>query len=276
MSTASPAGALALGLHGAGGRMGKAIARAALESTDVCLVAAVDRDGSAALGRDAGELAGVAACGVRIASGLDALESAAVVVDFSTPAATAALARALAEKGGTPLAVGTTGLDAAAQTALDALARVAPVLVAPNTSVGVNVLFHLAAEATRLLGAEFDAEIVEMHHKNKVDAPSGTALRLAERVRDARVGQTRFVHGRSGQVGARPADEVGILALRGGDVIGEHTLVLAGPGERVELVHRAHDRSLFARGALVAARFVARAAPGRYDMADAIGLRRSG
>jgi 4-hydroxy-tetrahydrodipicolinate reductase len=112
-----------------------------------------------------------------------------------------------------------------------------------------------------------------MHHKHKVDAPSGTAVRLAERVKAGRTGETRFVHGRSGQVGARKTDEVGVLALRGGDVIGEHTLVLAGPGERLELVHRAHDRSLFARGALVAARFVATAKPGRYDMADAIGLR---
>lgn len=252
--------------------MGRAIVKAAL-AQELRVVAAVDREGSAILGRDVAELAGATANGVKVSSDLEVLRAADVVVDFSTPAASAVLATMLAKTGGRALVVGTTGLDAAATAAHDMLAKVAPVLVAPNTSVGVNVLFHLAAEATRLLGPDFDAEIVEMHHKHKVDAPSGTAVRLAERVKGARTGDTRFVHGRSGQVGARKNDEVGIFALRGGDVIGEHTLVLAGPGERLELTHRAHDRSLFAEGALRAARFVATAAPGRYDMADAIGLR---
>lgn len=261
-----------LGLHGAGGRMGRAIAKAAVDS-GTTIVAAVDRSSSPVLGRDVGELAGSTALGVTVTSSVEALLAADAIIDFSSPAATAALATLLCDRGGRPLAVGTTGLEAAANEALDALSKVAPVLVAPNTSVGVNVLFHLAELATRLLGPAFDAEIVEMHHKHKIDAPSGTAIRLAERVKAGRAEGTRFVHGRSGQVGARKDDEVGVLALRGGDVIGEHTLVLAGPGERLELVHRAHDRSLFARGALVAARFVSTAKPGQYDMADAIGLR---
>lgn len=263
---------LAVGVHGAGGRMGRAIVKGVIEAADLTLVAAVDREGSPALGSDAGELALAGRAGLGVSAGFDALERAEVVIDFSTPRATEWLATQLCQKP-RPLVVGTTGLDDAASKALNELAAVAPVLVAPNTSIGVNVLFHLAAEAARLLGDEFDAEIMEMHHKHKVDAPSGTALRLAERVKESR-GYATVVHGRSGQVGARPAGEIGILALRGGDVVGEHTLTFAGPGERIELVHRAHDRGLFARGALRAARFVKHAPPGRYDMSDALGMPR--
>jgi 4-hydroxy-tetrahydrodipicolinate reductase len=260
--------ALRIAMHGAGGRMGRAIVRAISEEASLSLVAALDREGSDALGRDAGELAQVGTIGVALVADRVALRGADVVIDFSSPAATAATARACAASS-TPMVIGTTGLDAEANEAIDALARTTAVVVAPNTSVGVTVLFHLAAEAARLLG-----EIVEMHHKKKVDAPSGTALRLAERVAAAKgLGQDAFVHGRSGQVGARPRDEIGIVALRGGDVIGEHTLVLAGPGERMELTHRAHDRSLFALGALRAARWVAtRRIPGRYDMTDVLGI----
>lgn len=261
-----------VGVNGAGGRMGRAIVKAVLEAADLELTAAVDRDGSPALGGDAGELALAGRAGIGVSSGFDALRRAEVVIDFSAPRATEWLATELLKEP-RPLVVGTTGLDDAANKALTELSKKVAVLVAPNTSIGVNVLIHLAAEAARLLGDEFDAEIVEMHHKHKVDAPSGTALRLAERVKDNR-GFASVVHGRSGQVGARPPGEIGILALRGGDVIGEHTLYFAGPGERIELTHRAHDRALFARGALRAARFVKHAAPGRYDMADALGMPR--
>jgi 4-hydroxy-tetrahydrodipicolinate reductase len=264
---------LRVGVHGAAGRMGRAIVKAVLESADLELVAAVDREGAPGLGSDAGELALAGRAGLGVSAGIDALRRAEAIIDFSAPSATAWLAGQLAADP-RPLVVGTTGLDGPANDALTALSSRAAVLVAPNTSIGVNVLFHLAAEAARLLGDEFDAEIVEMHHKHKVDAPSGTALRLAERVKESR-GFASFVHGRSGQLGARPSGEIGILALRGGDVIGDHTLTLAGPGERIELTHRAHDRGLFARGALRAARFVRFARPGRYDMADALGLPRS-
>lgn len=263
---------LRVGVHGAGGRMGRAIVRSVLEAVDLELAAAVDHEGSPWLGSDAGELALAGRAGLGVSAGIDALKRAEVVIDFSAPGGTAWLAgQLLADP--RPLVVGTTGLDEAAGQALGQLAQKTAVLVAPNTSIGVNVLFHLAAEAARLLGDEFDAEIMEMHHKHKVDAPSGTALRLAERVKESR-GYASVVHGRSGQVGPRPAGEIGILALRGGDVIGEHTLTFAGPGERIELVHRAHDRGLFARGALRAARFVRVAPPGRYDMSDALGMPR--
>lgn len=252
--------------------MGRAIVRAIAEDPSLALVAAIDRAGDL-VARDAGEIAQARTLGVRLSADREAIAGASVVIDFSSPAATALAAERCA-RSATPMVIGTTGLDAAAHAAIDALATRAAVVVAPNTSIGVAVLFHLAAEAARLLGAEFDAEIVEMHHRRKVDAPSGTALRLAERIAAAKglAIPDSFVHGRSGQVGVRPEKEIGIVALRGGDVIGEHTLVLAGPGERIELTHRAHDRSLFAQGALRAARWVTSAPPGRYDMTHVLGI----
>jgi 4-hydroxy-tetrahydrodipicolinate reductase len=253
--------------------MGRAIVRAIAEDPGFVLVAAIDREESAAIGRDAGELAQIGPLGVDVSDAREWVGEADVVVDFSAPAGTRAIAECC-QKRKTPLVVGTTGLDAAAEEAIAALAASVPVVVAPNTSIGVTVLFHLAAEAARLLGPSYDAEIVEIHHRRKADAPSGTALRLAECVAAAKgLGKESFVFGRSGQVGARPENEIGIVALRGGDVVGEHTLVLAGPGERIELTHRAHDRSLFARGALRAARWVAtHREPGRYDMRHVLGI----
>ena len=272
---ANEAGARVL-VHGAGGRMGRAVL--ALLATDqrMKLAAAVDHRGAPTLGRDAGELAGAAPCGVVITADLAAaLVASDVVVDFSAVGAVPALALAAAASR-TPTVVCTTGLDDAAMVALDALAVVAPVVIAANTSVGVTVLLHLAARAAELLGDDYDIEILEMHHRHKVDAPSGTALRLAEAVAGARGLDlaTAGRHGRSGQVGARTRDEIGIFALRGGDVIGEHTVVFAGAGERIELSHRAHARDLFARGALRAARWVVSQPPGKYEMADVLGIPR--
>lgn len=235
--------------------MGLALARAIGESSDLALVAAIDRGGEGTT------------------ASLDAIAGADVVIDFSHRDATAGVSAACARHG-KPLVVGTTGLPPEALAALEALATQQRVVVAPNTSVGVTVLFHLAKEAARLLGDEFDAEIVEVHHGKKLDAPSGTALRLAEAVAEGKeLDATSFVHGRTGMVGARPKQEIGIHAVRAGDVIGEHTLYLAGPAERLELVHRAHDRALFARGALRAARWVVQPGPaGRYDMRAVLGL----
>lgn len=251
---------LRVAMHGAEGRMGRAILRAIAESTDLALAAAIDRN--------AGHVDGHV-----VTHNLAAIASADVVIDFSHRDATRGIAEACAHFG-KPLVVGTTGLEADAIAALDALATKQRVVLAPNTSVGVTVLFHLAKEAARLLGDEFDAEIIEVHHAKKADAPSGTALRLAEAVAEGkRPAETSFVHGRSGMVGARPKKEIGIHAVRAGDVIGEHTLMLSGPAERIELVHRAHDRALFARGALRAARWVATPGPaGRYDMRAVLGL----
>jgi len=164
---------------------------------------------------------------------------------------------------------GTTRLDATCERLLEETARVVPVLWAPNTSVGVQVLAELAAEAVRRLGPSFDVEIVETHHRGKIDAPSGTATRLADAVRAARA-DLLDVHGREGNVGPREADELGVFAVRGGDVIGDHTVHLLGPGERIELTHRATSRDLFARGALQAARFLKGKPPGRYTMSDVV------
>ncbi len=260
-------------LHGATGRMGRAIVAVIAEDPNARLAGAYAAPDDAAMGRDAGELAGVGALGVCVASLPDTLD-ADVVIDFTHPGAVEAVA-ARCQVARVPLVSGTTGLGAEQERALDALAEQVPVVHAPNMSVGVNVLFHLAELATRLMGPDFDAEIVEMHHRHKVDAPSGTAVRLAERVAHARGldPNEAVVHGRSGQVGARRDDEIGVMTLRGGGVVGEHTLLLAGPGERLELTHRAQDRSIFARGAVRAAHWIVDAHPGRYDMADVLGLR---
>jgi 4-hydroxy-tetrahydrodipicolinate reductase len=257
---------------GAGGRMGRALVVALSDHGSLHLAEALDVAGSLSLGVDAGALAGVAANGVLLSDDLARLSGVDVVIDFTSPGGTKATAeRCLMTR--TPLVVGTTGLPADVDTAIAALAAVAPVVHAPNYSVGVTVLNHLARQAAELLGADFDAELVEMHHRHKVDAPSGTAVRLAETVRVAKgFPPGAIVHGRSGQVGARPHQEIGVMTLRGGDVIGDHTVCFAGPGERLELSHRAQDRSLFARGAVRAAAWVLGKKPGRYTMEAVLGL----
>ncbi len=264
-----------IAIHGAAGRMGRNIVKVLAEDGAATLVAALDRADHPALGQDAGVLAGLSEpFGVALTSSLrSGIEHAEVVIDFSLPPAAKVLFELCAERR-VAAVVGTTGLDAPARLALEALCKVAPVIAAPNYSVGVNVLWALAAQAVRLLGPEFDIEIVEMHHKHKVDAPSGTAVRLAEVVAQARgLDLARAVTpGRTGLVGARRADEIGVHALRGGDVVGDHTLVLAGPGERIELTHRGHTREIFARGAVRAAHWVTGRAPGLYEMADVLGL----
>ncbi len=273
LSERPPRAARRVAVHGAAGRMGRAIIRAIAESPGATLVAALDRAGSAALGQDAGVLAGLGALRVPVESVLADDAEIDVLVDFSSPDATLALAE-VARVRGIALVVGTTGLDEPALAALKLAATAVPVVLAPNTSVGVTVLFHLAEQATRLLGDGFDAEIVEMHHNKKADAPSGTALRLADAVLAAKgLDRSALRTGRDGKPGPRTRNEVGVLALRGGDVIGDHTLVLAGEGERVELSHKATDRSLFARGAVRAATWVVAQQAGLYDMRDVLGLR---
>lgn len=197
-------------------------------------------------------------------------------VDFSLPEATPAVLAVVAESG-VPLVLGTTGHDADARAAIAAAAERAPIVFASNFSVGVNALFWLTRRAAEILGPEFDLEIIETHHRLKKDAPSGTARRLAEILAEARALSYEHDarHGRAGNVGARTRDEIGVHAVRGGDVVGEHTVLFAGSAERVELTHRAGSRALFALGALRAARWAAEPgrAPGLYDMEDVLGLR---
>jgi 4-hydroxy-tetrahydrodipicolinate reductase len=251
---------------GASGRMGRAVVRLAAEHglDIVCAVSATD------VGADAGELAGIGRSGVVVTDDMDALTNAraAVAIEFASPAATRVLCE-VASRCGTAVVSGTTGLDEAATRALDAAAARVPVLWEPNMSLGVHVLGALIERAVTLLGPDFDVEIVEAHHRHKVDAPSGTAMRLAEHVRHARGGGA-LVHGREGRPGARPKSEIGVHAVRGGDVVGDHTVMLLGQGERLELVHRASGRDVFARGALRAAAFVAGKPPRRYGLGDVL------
>jgi 4-hydroxy-tetrahydrodipicolinate reductase len=257
---------LKLAVCGATGRMGRAVVRLCQEAPDLVLVGACAGANDPGLGEDAGSLAGAGAAGVAITDDMSAsLLGADVVIDFSLPVALAELAR-LAARQNVALVSGTTGVKDTSL--LDDAASKIPVLWAPNMSVGIQVLSHLVAEAARRLGPGFDIEITEVHHRAKVDAPSGTAVRLAEAVREVR--PLRPVSGREGIVGARSDDELGIFALRGGDVIGDHTVHLLGAGERIELTHRATNRDLFAHGALRAARWLAGRRPGRYSLANVL------
>jgi 4-hydroxy-tetrahydrodipicolinate reductase len=257
-----------IAILGASGRMGLAIARVANE-VGATVVGAAASARSSALGRDVGELAGIGTLGVAVSADVSsALLGAEVAIDFSRPDALRALLP-LATRAGIAVVSGTTRLDDACERALDEASRHIPILWAPNTSIGVHVLAEIAAYAVKHLGPGFDVEIVETHHRAKIDAPSGTAQRLAEAVTEARRG-LHSVTGREGNVGPRKDDELGVLALRGGDVIGDHTVHLMGAGERLELTHRATSRDLFARGALRAARFIAGKPAGRYSMADVL------
>lgn len=256
---------------GANGRMGRAVVRLAHEAK-LKLVATI---GAGDEGRDAGELAGVGPIGVRLTPNLASLPSsgAEVLIDFSTPAALASACDICAE-GGIAIASGTTGLDDSVKAALEAASVKVPVLWEPNMSVGVHVLASLLEKAIAAMGPSFDVEIVETHHRAKVDAPSGTAMRLGEVAKAARakIGEKepRFVYGREGRPGARSAEEIGVLAVRGGDVIGDHTAFLFGDGERIELTHRASSRDLFARGALRAGVWLVGRTPGRYGLGDVL------
>jgi len=258
--------------------MGQALLEAALADPECALASALDLAESPVIGRDAGERYG-RATGVTVASDIPAaVAKADVLIDFTRPTGTLAHADACA-RAGVAAVVGTTGLGQSERERLAELARSVPIVVAPNMSVGVTVLARLVEEAARVLGEGFDVEIVEMHHRHKVDAPSGTALLLGEAAarglgRDIR---NDAVMGRSGVTGERKRGAIGFASLRGGDVVGDHCVVFAGPGERLELAHRAGSRLNFAQGALRAAKFAAarRAGgkPGMFDMRDVLGLR---
>lgn len=252
--------------------MGKRIVACALMEKDFRIAGAVERAGHPDLGRDAGEAAGEKKAGAPIQADLAGiLDSGDVVVDFSAAASAAAHATLCARRQ-TPLVIGTTGLSPAETAAVGQAAKAIPVVFSPNMSVGVNLLFGLARQVAAALGEEYDVEIVEAHHRFKADAPSGTAKKLAEEVAAARgidLAQ-EGVYGRKGQVGERKRGEIGIHAVRAGDIVGEHTVIFSTLGERVEITHRAHSRDTFARGALRAARFVLSAAPGLYTMRDVL------
>lgn len=249
--------------------MGLSVARLAHAAGDIQIVGAVCSSVDPLAGRDIGELAGIGAIGVLVSADVGAgLLGAEVIIDFSTASAAPGLF-ALASRQKVAIVSGTTNLDAAGRLALDKAAQSVAVLWAANMSLGVQVLAEVVQQALRRLGSGYDVEIVETHHRRKLDSPSGTAVRLADAVKQVR-SEAQFIHGREGEVGQRTDDEVAVLAIRGGDVIGDHTVHLLGQGERLELTHRASSRDLFAHGALSAARFVWRKAPGLYGIPDVL------
>jgi 4-hydroxy-tetrahydrodipicolinate reductase len=262
---------LAVGIHGATGRMGTRLIQLIQADPALRLAAALERADHPGLGADAGTLAGLAALGVPLSQAPEVDGPVDVMIDFSQPAATLALAAACARRA-IPLVVGTTGLEPGQRQSLERQAERIPLLIAPNMSRAVNLLMRLVGEAARALGDSADIEVVERHHHFKKDAPSGTALRLAEiAARGIGVGADRFAHGRRGQVGERPRGEIGLHALRTGDNPGEHTVVFGLMGECLELSHRALNRDGFALGALDAAKFLAGKPPRLYTMDDILG-----
>jgi len=259
---------------GAAGRMGRMLIKAVHETPGCVLSAAIERPGSSAIGQDAGVLAGLPASGIAVTDeALPSFVEAEGVLDFTTPDATCEFA-ALAAQARIVHVVGTTGLEPQHLARLEAAARHAAIIRSGNMSLGVNLLAALVRKVAATLGTDWDIEILEMHHRMKVDAPSGTAVLLGEAAAEGRgvdLAQTR-VAVRDGQTGARPPGAIGFASLRGGTVVGDHRVVFAGAGERIELAHVAEDRSLFAQGALKAALWGRGRKPGLYSMADVLGL----
>ena len=265
---------LNIAMLGASGRMGRTIVPLLADSTDLRLSGALAAPGDAAVGQDAGVVAGVAPMAVAVTGDPGrALDGAQVAIDFTLPAASLVNAHACRERG-IALVMGTTGHDEPARAEIAGIAREIPVVMAPNMSLGVNLLFGLAELAARALDETWDAEILEAHHRHKVDAPSGTALGLGRAVAKGRntTLEQAAVYARHGATGARAAGTIGFSVLRGGDIVGDHRVIFAGPGEQVELAHHAQDRSGFARGALAAARWIVARPPGLYSMQDVLGL----
>lgn len=260
-----------IAVAGATGRMGQMLIEATLAAPDLQLVAALDRPGSPGLGRDAGEFMG-RATGVAITAELSALSATDVLIDFTRPEATLAHLQACSAHG-VKMVIGTTGFDTAGRAAIAAAAERVAIVFAPNMSVGVNAAFKLIEQAARIL-AGYDVEVLEMHHRHKVDAPSGTALKMGEVIAAAQGVKLEdvAVWERHGHTGERKAGSIGFATLRGGDVVGDHTVIFAAPGERIEISHKSSSRLGYALGSLRAARFLASRTTGLYDMADVLGL----
>ncbi len=265
-----------IGVVGCGGRMGRVVIQqvVAAKGAGALLSAACDRPGFAGVGQDAGTLAGLEPLGLLISEGPAAVFAASdAVIDFTTPETTARHA-ALAVEHKTALIIGTTGLSPALEAALEEASRHAAIVAAPNMSLGVNLLLGLVEKVAKSLDESFDIEVLEMHHRRKVDAPSGTALalgRAAARGRGIDLGD-RSVRSRDGITGPRRAGDIGFATLRGGSVVGDHTVIFAADDERIEISHKAGDRSIFARGAVRAALWCAGKPSGLYGMADVLGL----
>ena len=253
-------------IAGAGGRMGRTLIEGVLADRELTLAVALEAPGAAAIGQAAGAL--------RITADLAALAAADVLVDFTRPEGTLAHLEACLKQN-RRMVIGTTGFSEAQSARIAEAARRIPIVLSPNFAIGVNVVFRLAQTAARALGDAYDVEIVEAHHRHKADAPSGTALKLGELVAQALGRDLGKVatHGRHGDTGERPARAIGFHAIRGGEIVGEHTVLFAGPGERVEVTVRSQSRTTYASGALRAAKWLAGQGPGLYDMFDVLGLK---
>jgi 4-hydroxy-tetrahydrodipicolinate reductase len=263
-----------IAIVGAAGRMGQMLVRQIARTDGCTLAGASESSGSKALGRDAGEVAGLERTGVKItADSAAAIAAAEVLIDFTVPAATVAHAAIAADKGA-GMVIGTTGLDAAQTAAIHAAARSVPIMWAANMSLGVNILLALVEKTASLLDPGYDIEVLEMHHRHKIDAPSGTALALGRAAAAGRKVELDKVtrKSREGHTGARPAGEIGFATLRGGEEVGVHTVMFAAAGERLELSHRAFSRETYASGAVMAAKWLEGKPPGLYGMKDVLGL----
>lgn len=263
-----------IAIAGSSGRMGKVLLESVAQSDDLVLHAALEHGGSTHLGKDAGELIG-AACGVKISADVaQALQGADVLIDFTRPEGTLHHLE-ICRKLGVHMVIGTTGFSPQQKAQLGAAAQDIGIVFAPNMSVGVNLLFKLLETASRVLSHGYDIEIIEAHHRHKVDAPSGTALGLGEvvaRTLGRDLAQCA-VYGREGVTGERDPSTIGFATVRGGDIVGDHTVLYAGIGERIEITHKASSRATFALGALRAARFLKANPAGMYDMQDVLGLK---
>jgi 4-hydroxy-tetrahydrodipicolinate reductase len=260
---------------GAGGRMGRTLIQTIAATDGVTLAGAIEAPGAAVIGQDAGELAGLGRNGVAVATDIALLLATADgLIDFTVPAATVAFARIIAERSLVHI-IGTTGLAAEDEARVADASRRATIVKSGNMSLGVNLLAALVKRTAKALGPGFDIEVLEMHHGRKVDAPSGTALMLGRAAAEGRSVDLapHAAHDRAGHVGARRPGEIGFASLRGGTVVGDHSVIFAGTAERIELTHRAEDRMIFARGAVAAALWARGRPPGLYSMADVLGLK---
>ncbi len=260
---------------GAGGRMGGRLVSLVKDSPDLKLVGALERKGHPTVGADAGDIAGCGRIGVAVTDNLTTLaDRAEVLIDFTAPAVSLAHMSVMAAYR-KAMVIGTTGLSAKQLAELQKLAKQIPCVFSPNMSVGVNVILKALTQMARALGEDYDIEIQEAHHRLKKDAPSGTALKIAKVLADATGKDLDKVaaYSRKGMIGERARGEIGIQVIRAGDIVGDHTVLFGGPGERIEITHRAHNRDTFASGALRAARWVATRPPGLYDMHDVLGLK---
>lgn len=259
-------------IHGAAGRMGRNLVCACLDAPELSLVAAIEHDQHPDLGRDAGEIAGGEPVGVSLSADITRTDFD-VVVDFSRPDAALRLLAVCHDRGAAAV-IGTTGFEPDQKAEIGRHASAVPVVMAPNMGVGINVLLGLVEAAARALGDDYDAEVIEAHHRYKVDAPSGTALRLGEMVAAGRGNKPSesMVGAREGRAGERKHGDIGFAVVRGGDIVGEHTVLFAGDGERIELTHKAGSRQVFAAGAMRAAAWVQGRPAGLYDMQDVLNL----